>query len=240
MLISLIIPTINERDALKFLFEELKETLASTPDEYAFEIIIVDDGSDDGTPDFVKKYNNAPWPVKLIERHERGLATAVLKGMNEAKGEVFLVMDADLSHPPMLISKMLEEIKTNDLVISSRHINGGGVEEWPLIRRLFSGFATILARPLSQSVHDPLSGFFFIKKSALKNADLKPLGYKILLEILVRCAPLKIAEIPYIFRNRSVGKSKLNWKIALDYFRHLLRLYIYKLLKKCGHYVRHS
>lgn len=227
MLVSLVIPTLNEKDALKFLFAELGSVLPQLT-EYAFEIIIVDDGSDDGTSDFVKKYNHAPWPIKLIERHERGLATAVYNGMNEAKGEVFLVMDADLSHSPMLIPKMLGEIKTNDLVIGSRHINGGGVEEWPIARRLFSKFATVLARPISGGVRDPLSGFFFIKKSALKNAVLKPLGYKILLEILVKCAPLQAVEVPYIFRNRSVGKSKLNWKIALDYFRHLLRLYFYK------------
>ena len=144
-------------------------------------------------------------------------------------------MDADLSHPPALIPKLLDALKTADIAIGSRHIYGGGVEEWPMARRLFSEFATVLARPISGGVRDPMSGFFLIKKSALKNADLRPLGYKILLEILVRCAPLQIIEVPYMFRNRSVGKSKLNLVITGQYFIHLFRLYAFvakKALRK--------
>lgn len=230
MLASLVIPTLNEKDALKFLFAELGGVLPQLT-EYEFEIIVVDDNSIDGTLELVEKIKT-PFLIKIVKRREKGLATAVLEGWRHARGEILGVMDADLSHPPELIKKLLEALKISDLAVGSRHINGGGVEEWPIARRLFSKFATALARPLSGGVRDPLSGFFFIKKSALKGADLKPLGYKILLEILVKCVPLKITEVPYIFRNRGVGKSKLNWKIALDYFRHLLRLYIYKLLKK--------
>lgn len=198
--------------------------------QYEFEIIVVDDASIDGTLELVEKIK-APFLIKIVKRQKKGLATAVLEGWRHARGEILGVMDADLSHPPELIEKLLRALKISDLAIGSRHINGGGVEEWPIARRLFSKFATMLARPLAAGARDPLSGFFFIKKSALKGADLKPLGYKILLEILVRCAPLKITEIPYIFRNRSVGKSKLNLKVTLDYFRHLLRLYIHKILK---------
>ncbi len=228
MLISIIIPTLNERDALGFLFGELRETLARIPG-YEFEIIIVDDGSIDGTREFVSSFKNFPWPLKLIERNKRGLSTAILEGFKNARGEILAVMDADLSHPPEIIPKLLDALKNSDIVIGSRHIYGGGVEEWPFARKMFSRFATALARPISSGVRDPLSGFFFIKKSTLKNADLKPLGYKILLEIIVKCAPLKIIEIPYTFRNRSVGRSKLNWKVTIDYFRHLIRLYLYKL-----------
>ncbi len=230
MLVSLVIPTLNERDALKFLFAELNSVLPQLVG-YKFEIIIVDDGSVDSTPELLGKLKTQ-LTVKLIRRNEKGLATAVVTGFKEAQGDVIGVMDADLSHPPELIAKLLDALKTSDMAIGSRHRAGGRVEEWPMIRRLFSKFATILARPLAKGVADPLSGFFFLKKSTLKNADLKPLGYKILLEILVKCAPLKAIEIPYIFRNRSVGKSKLNWKISVEYFRHLARLYIYSLLKK--------
>lgn len=225
MLVSLIIPTLNERDALKYLFLELSEALKNLP--YEFEIIIVDDGSKDGTREFVKSAS-APWPIQLIERNERGLATAVLAGFKGARGEVLGVIDADLSHPPSLIPAMLKKMEHADLVIGSRHIAGGLVEEWPILRKLFSKFATYLAYPISRGVRDPLSGFFFIKKSALC-ADLNPIGYKILLEIIVKCAPKKIVEIPYTFRNRSVGKSKMNLKVTLGYFRHLLRLYKFKL-----------
>lgn len=226
MLVSLIIPTLNEKDALKFLFEELKEAILSIS-YYQFELIIVDDDSTDGTREFVKSVR-LPWPIKLIERNERGLATAVLQGFKNANGDILGVMDADLSHPPEIIKKMLKEIEDADLIIGSRHIAGGGVEAWPLVRKLFSKFATLLAYPLAKGVTDPLSGFFFIKKSALCT-NLTPVGYKILLEILVKCAPKKIIELPYVFRNRSVGKSKLNWRVTLDYFLHLIRLYKFKL-----------
>ncbi len=215
----------NERDALGFLFGELREALARIPG-YEFEIIIVDDGSFDGTREIVKTVT-LPWPVKLIERNKRGLATAVLEGFKNAKGEILGVMDADLSHPPALIPKMLDELKTSELVIGSRHVAGGGVENWPFARKIFSLFATWLAYPLSRGVKDPLSGFFFIKKSTLC-ANLTPIGYKILLEIIVKCAPRKIIEIPYVFRNRSVGKSKMNLKVTLDYFRHLFMLYFFR------------
>ena len=225
MLVSIIIPTLNEKDALRYLFAELKDALASS--SYDFEIIIVDDNSSDGTGELVKKYLDFPWPLKLVERAERGLATAALEGFRNSKGDILGAMDADLSHPPALIPKMLKEMENTDMVIGSRHIAGGGVEEWPILRRLFSKFATYLAYPISRGVRDPLSGFFFIKKSALC-ADLKPVGYKILLEILVKCAPRKIIEIPYVFRNRSVGRSKMNLRVTWDYFRHLFRLYFFR------------
>ncbi|MBI2099396.1 polyprenol monophosphomannose synthase [Candidatus Uhrbacteria bacterium] len=232
MLVSIIIPTLNERDALGFLFGELQEALTRIP-EYEFEIIIVDDGSIDGTREFVSGFKNFPWTLRLMERKKRGLATAVLEGFKNSSGEILGVMDADLSHPPALIPKLLDALKNADVAIGSRHIYGGGVEEWPLVRRMFSEFATLLARPISGGMRDPLSGFFFIKKSALKVADLKPFGYKILLEILVRAAPLKAVEIPYIFRNRSVGKSKLNWRVSIDYFLHLVRLYSFTARQLC-------
>lgn len=227
-LVSLIIPTLNERDALKFLFTELETTLLRLT-QYEFEIIIIDDGSLDGTREFVKEFKTL-LSVKLVERKEKGLATAVLTGFNMSKGEILGVMDADLSHPSEVIPKLLDALKHADLAIGSRYVKGGGVEEWPLARRTFSKFATFLARNLNDSVRDPLSGFFFIKKSAVCS-NLAPLGYKILLEIIVKCVPKKIIEIPYIFRNRSVGRSKLNWKVTLDYFHHLSRLYIYRLFK---------
>lgn len=228
MLVSIIIPTLNERDALGFLFGELKKELARIP-QYEFEIIVVDDGSIDETREFVSNFKNLPWPLQLIKRADRGLATAVLVGMEKAKGEIFLVMDADLSHPSALIPKMLDEIKTSQLVIGSRHVPRGAVEDWPILRKTFSKFATLLARPISREVKDPLSGFFCIKKDALALTDLNPIGYKILLEILTKTNLKSIKEIPYTFRNRSVGKSKLNWRVTLEYFRHLLRLYRYKL-----------
>src|SRR3989338_8910381 len=111
MLISIIIPTLNERYALGFLFGELREALTRIP-EHEFEIIVVDDGSLDGTREFVSGFKNLPWPLRLIKRDERGLAGAVLEGFKNASGEIFGVMDADLSHPPALIPKLLDALKT--------------------------------------------------------------------------------------------------------------------------------
>lgn len=230
MLISLVIPTLNERNILKYLFDELIEVLSSFGNQWEFELVIIDDGSIDGTREFVETVI-LPWPVKLIKRDVKGLATAVLAGFESSRGEIIIVMDADLSHPPRYLPSFIDEMKNADLVIGSRYVSGGGVEDWPTHRRFASRAASMLARPLSGGVQDPLSGFFVLKRKLLAQRYFRPLGYKILLEILVRSDPQKIKELPYVFRNRSVGKSKLNSRVTKDYFRHLARLYLFSIKK---------
>ncbi len=226
-MISLIIPTLNERDAMEKLLPELMPVVAGFPD---FELVVVDDGSTDGTVDFLRA-QQLSFSIRIVERTERGLATAVIRGFKEALGDIVCVMDADLSHPPALLSKLITEIQNGaDIAVGSRRIQGGGVEEWPLDRKIYSYVSGWFALPLSCGVRDPLSGFFAFKKSVIDGVVLEPIGYKILLEILVKGKFDRAVEVPYMFRNRDVGKSKLSTRVALQYYKHLVLLYKYKLM----------
>jgi dolichol-phosphate mannosyltransferase len=160
---------------------------------------------------------------------ERGLSTAVIEGFNKSSGEIIGVMDADLSHPPKLMREMIESCKDNDIVIASRYA-GTGDTKFSFFRLLVSRMATLLARPLTK-VKDPMSGYFFFKRTVIKNVVLKPAGYKILLEILVKGKYHKIKEVPFVFEKRYLGKSKLGIKVYLDYIRHLIFLYTYKIFR---------
>ena len=122
------------------------------------------------------------------------------------------------------------EIKTNanDLVVASRYTKGGGAVKWILPRKMISVYATLLARPLVK-VKDPMAGFFALKKDVIKNTYLEPLGFKILLEILVKGNYKKYSEVPYIFQKRNAGKSKASIKVYIEYHIHLLKLYLYKI-----------
>ena len=141
-------------------------------------------------------------------------------------------MDADFSHPPKLCLSLIEEInKGADICIASRLVGDGRTEEWPIIRGIISELARYLAMPLTR-IKDTMSGYFFLKKEVIEGIALKPLGYKILLEILVKGKYKKAKEIPYVFLNRSHGKSKIGFKVYFQYIQHLFSLYLYKFIKK--------
>ncbi len=227
MKVSIVTPTYNEKDNI----EKLVTGIFNDCHEYDVEIIIVDDNSPDGTgkiaDELSKKYN-----LKVVHRAGKlGLSSAVIAGWQAAEGEILGVIDADLSHPSSKIPELLDSIiKDNvDIAIASRLIPGGGVEEWPFIRRFISWGATMLARPLTK-VRDPMTGFFFFRKKVIDNVELKPVGYKILLEILVKGNCKTYKELPYIFLNRSVGSSKLDLNEHINYIKLLARLYKYKFL----------
>ncbi len=224
--ISIIIPTLNEAENLSVLIPAIKKAMGRRND---YEIIIIDDNSKDGTPAVIKKLSKK-YPVQLVVRKkERGLSTAVIRGFREATGQYIGVMDADLSHPPELLPKLVVQMEKGiDVVVPSRYMKGGGCEEWPFVRQIISRVATSFARMLTK-IHDPMSGYFFINRDVLYVDRLNPIGYKILLEILVKCPYHSFIEIPYIFRNRNVGKSKLDGKVYSDYIKHLIRLYAYKI-----------
>lgn len=227
-MISCIIPTLNERGAVEALLLELAATFNH---EWDIEFIFVDDGSTDGTAEFIlDKQKTAPVPLRIIRRQERGLATAVVRGFHEATGDILCVMDADLSHPPEVLKKLIKAVAedNNDIAVASRRIGGGGVEKWPIHRNLFSQVSALFAWFLAAGVRDPLSGFFCIKKSVIDKIKFNPVGYKILLEVLVKGRYDRIVEVPYMFKNRERGESKLNSTQALLYFKHLWRLYKYK------------
>ncbi len=224
MKVSLIIPTLNESGSIEALFRGLDEAIKGLPQDWGFEVVVVDDGSTDGTPDIARSLPTG-FTKKIIQRKERGLATAVLRGFAEAEGDVLGVIDADLSHPTQKIPELLAQLEGKDVVVASRNIPGGEVEEWPWYRRFMSWFATLLTRPLGVKSSDPMSGFFFVRREVLEGSELSPLGYKILLEILVKAKIRSVSEVPYVFRNREVGKSKMDSRVTANYLRHLWRLY---------------
>lgn len=197
------------------------------------EIIIVDDNSPDGTgtiADILSKNNDN---IKVIHRKiKRGLSTAVVAGLEQSRGEIIGVMDADLSHPPEVIPELVRPIidGESDFVVASRYKEQEKIKKWPLSRKIISWGGTKFARPLTK-VSDPMSGFFFFKKDIIDGVQLTPIGYKIMLEIIVKGKHKNIKEVTFTFRNRYKGESKLNRKEYYNYIQHLIRLYIYTFKK---------
>ena len=177
--------------------------------------------------------NSSNCDLKVIHRPEKkGLVSAILEGIRSSKGQIILVMDADFSHSPSLIPKMLHEIINSDvdIVVASRYIEGGRIRGWPLKRRLISKGAVKIAQyglPIKKEIKDPMSGFFALKRHVLDNIKIDSAGYKILLEILVKANNARVKEIPYTFTNRTLGKSKLDNTVVWDYIKALYHLYRY-------------
>ena len=221
--LSVVVPTFNERENLPRLAEELFRALAAAG--IRGELVVVDDDSPDGTAT-VARWLAGRHPVRvLLRKGQTGLSSAVLEGVEHSLAPVVCVMDADLSHPPKAVPLLYYEVMTGaDIAVGSRLVPGGGVENWPLGRRLISKGATLLARPLT-SVSDPMSGFFCFRRSLLRGARLEPEGYKVLLEILARCEIARAVEVPYLFRDRRAGRSKLTGRVMRQYLGHLFRLY---------------
>jgi dolichol-phosphate mannosyltransferase len=199
--------------------------------QLAYEILFVDDNSRDGSEELAARLANE-LPVRMIVRHgEKGLSTAVLRGLDEARGEFVVVMDADLSHPADRIPEIIARLQhgKNDFVIGSRYVEGGSLDpSWGFFRRLNSRVATWLALPLAR-IRDPMSGFFAFRRDALPPRNLlSPIGYKIGLELLVKGEFKRPGEVPIHFVDRVHGESKLTWKEQVRYLRHLRRLYQYR------------
>jgi len=230
--VSIIIPTLRERASLERLLPRLFAVLQAA--NLAAEVVIVDDDSRDDTDSLCRELAKHH-ALRLVTRtEERGLATAVLRGLSEAAGEICIVMDADSSHPPEAVPALVEAARSPfcDVAIGSRYTRGGSADEnWGWFRRLNSSFATLLARGLTRAA-DPLAGFFAIRRVTFDRAapTLRPLGYKILLELIVRCDCRRVVEIPIRFQDRTIGKSKLSIAQQWLYLRHLARLYAARYL----------
>ena len=222
--ISIVIPTYNEKDNIIPLVERLSKTLAGRN----FEILLVDDNSKDGTVDIAASMAEK-FPVKVMVRtKERGLATAVLHGIKYAQGNIIGVMDADLQHPPEIVASLLKAIDDGaDMAIGSRYVPGGGVPNWGLLRRIISKGAGTIAHlflPSIRSIKDPMSGLYMFKREAIANIEFHPIGYKILLEMLVMGDFKKVVEVPFIFEDRSSGASKMKARQQIDYLKHVFSL----------------
>ncbi len=225
--VSIIVPTYREAENLPRLIARISAVLEAH--EITAELLLMDDDSQDGSEELVEALR-LPWVRMIVRKEERGLSQAVLEGVRQARGAALLVMDADLSHPPEKIPELLEAIDEGyDFVIGSRHVKGATTDEnWGAFRWLNSFAATMLAKPFI-SVRDPMSGFFAFPRRTLDRADyLNPIGYKIGLELLVKCRCQWVKEIAIHFANRELGASKLCLKEQLLYIQHIRRLFIYK------------
>ena len=228
--ISIVLPTYKEAENLPHVTRAIADALAGR--DWRYEILFVDDDSQDGSEEIGAKLAETN-PVRVIVRRgERGLATAVIHGIEASVGDVVVVMDADLSHPASVIPEMVEHLRTgeSDFVLGSRYVEGGTVHEgWSLFRKLNSMIPSLLARPLCH-LKDPMSGFFAVRRGDIPDSSLlSPIGYKVALEIFVKGNFQRAIELPIHFADRQYGESKLTLKEQLNFLRHLVRLYRHKL-----------
>ena len=185
------------------------------------EILFVDDDSTDATCDKIRALAGRH-PIRLIEQDGAGpgLATAIMSGARAARGEILLVMDADLSHPPDRIKDLVAPLfaGTADLVVGSRYVKGGATPGWPAWRRAVSRAGAALAHPLT-GLHDSMCGFFAIGRSRLLELAPQTSGFKIVFETMLRAhGTLRVREVPIVFRERARGKSKMSFGVALRFF----------------------
>jgi len=226
---SLIVPTYNESQNLPKLVEVLSQLLDNYFDGN-YELIIVDDDSPDLTWQVgLDLMPNYPQLRVMRRQGEKGLSTAVIRGWQASQGEILGVIDGDLQHPPETLINMLDTIANGaDLVVASRHVEGGGVSDWGFMRRILSRGAQMLGLLILPNVigrvSDPMSGYFMVRRSAIANYPMNPLGYKILIEVLGRGNIDTVAEVGYVFQERQEGESKVTWRQYVDYILHLLRL----------------
>jgi dolichol-phosphate mannosyltransferase len=222
-----VLPTYNEAESLPVIVPRIGAALREAG--ISGEIIIVDDNSPDGTAEVAKKLAE-DWPVRVNKRvHERGLATAVLTGFSMSEADVVVVMDADGSHPVDALPKMIQIILADkaDVVVGSRHVPGGGSKDWPLFSQFKSKLAATLALGVT-TMTDPTTGFMALRRTLLDKLELDPVGWKIVLEIVVKAAPVRIAEVPIVFVDRELGVSKQSIGVFAEYLSHLSKLYSFR------------
>lgn len=229
--LTVVVPTRNERENVAALLD----ALAAALDGRDAELVVVDD-SDDGTAEeFTRRAPDVGFPVRVAQRqaddHRAGLGHAVVRGFEAAAGEFVCVMDADLQHPPALLATLLDtaERAGADVVIASRYVAGGSAHGLSNgVRHALSQGLGLLARLAFPRrvgpVRDPMSGYFLVRRAALDGVRLRPLGYKILLEVLVRCRPRRVREVPYHMAARHAGRSKAGLRQGAEFVAHLIRL----------------
>lgn len=225
--VSVVVPTYNEGENLPLIIPRICAVLKNA--DLSGEVIIVDDDSPDGTGQVARALAEE-YPVRtLVRTAERGLSSAVLAGFDMSEAAVCVVMDADGSHPIEKLPDMIRPILENkaDIAVGSRHVQGGAIGQWPLHRRIISKTASLMAFGVTKMT-DPTSGFMAIRRSLLDGLELDPVGWKIVLEIVVKSATDRLVEVPITFNDRQRGHSKMSLKEQWNYIRHLYRLYRYK------------
>lgn len=223
-MLSIIIPTYNEAKNLKEFVEVLRQTLS----RFEYEIIIVDDSSPDGTGKLADSLKQSYANIRVLHRFKKmGSGSAIIDGTRIAIGDIIATLNSDFQYPAEYLLTMIKQINEFDIVIGSRYVTGGGTQEWSWWRAIISRTATFLAHiliPKSRQIKDPLSSFFVLKRTVINNAVIKPVGFKCLLEVLVKGSYDRVIEIPYIFQKRKAGKSKTSFMDCFIYLYHLFRL----------------
>ncbi|MFA6105027.1 MAG: polyprenol monophosphomannose synthase [Patescibacteria group bacterium] len=227
--VSIIIPTYNEADNLEPLLQEIFSSVDKN--RFDVEVIIVDDNSPDGTGRIADQLS-VRFPLQIIHRSSKlGLGSAVREGFAKSKRDVVGVMDADLSHDPNIVNKLLGELENGaDLVIGSRFEEGSVVEKWKWWRKVISKTGVFITKFIT-GVNDPLSGYFFLRKKVIDGVDLTATGYKILLEILVKGNHGPVKEVPFRFRIRLHSTSKLSAVEYWLFFQQIIAYGWYKLFR---------
>ena len=223
--LSVVIPTFNESANVFPLLEKLRKTLAGIE----WEVVFVDDNSPDGTSSVIRRIARTDPRVRVIQRiGRRGLSSACIEGMLATSAPYIAVMDADLQHDESILPRMYDRIKTEDLdvVVGSRNTEGGSMGDFAKERVLLSGLGSRLSRAVCNcDLSDPMSGFFIVSRSFLQEViyRLSGLGFKILVDLVASSKrPVRFAEIPYSFRQREHGESKLDINVGIEYLQLLL------------------
>ncbi len=222
--ISVVVPTYNEAENVGNLTNQIDYALRGIE----YEVIFVDD-STDNTVDAIKAVMAENPNVRMEHRQtEKGLATAVLKGFSLASGDYIAVMDADLQHPPAILRSMYAVMETGvDFCVPSRFIPGGSDGGLGPYRKLVSGVARYIGKimlPSLRKITDPTSGLFMFRRAVIDGADLRPIGWKIMVEVLAMGTYSTVVEIPYKFQARPAGESKLSSKVTMEYLRQVAEL----------------
>jgi dolichol-phosphate mannosyltransferase len=227
-LLSLVVPTLNERENIADFLAAVRQTLdAALPGRY--EVIVVDDDSADRTWEIAAQLSETFRELRVMRRqNEGGLAVAVVRGWQAARGALLGTINADFQHPPGVLARLVERTEGADLVVATRHGDGGGLGDWGLTRRISSWGAAQIGRALLPEVYarvsDPLSGCYLVRRAAIQAIELHPLGYKSLMEILVRGNIGAVHECGYEMRKRVRGQSKVHALHPAQYIRHVFRL----------------
>lgn len=231
--LSIVVPTYNERDRLGELVNAIFG--AYRAEGLDAELVIVDDNSPDGTGPLADELATS-FRIRVIHRAGKlGLGTAVVEGFQAASAPIVGVIDADLSHPPTLLPRMLAAMRAfdADAVVASRYIPGGGTRNWPFMRLAMSRLACEMARGLTP-VRDATSGFFLIRRDLAQRVRISAGGFKICLELLVRGRAEVVVEVPYVFEGRTAGESKMNLKEAMGYLEQLRELRQFRRSERRG------
>ncbi len=227
--LSIILPTYNEANNIAAAIATLRDVLSNIPG-LTYEILVVDDDSPDQTWRLALEQASRFQEVGVLRRiGERGLATAVVRGWQAARGDFLAVIDADLQHPLEITAQLVALVRQGaDLAVASRHIEGGGVSDWNILRRMISRGAQLIGLLLLPEVlsrlSDPMSGCFVLRRSVIEGIRLYPAGYKILIEVLARGRVGTIREASYVFRERESGASKASYRVYVQYLTQLLSL----------------